>query len=151
MFRQFSNKKTSLISISSESWKIYLLIKVLYIWFNLCRRFLVLCSECLFVIISSVILSCLGAQLGRKTWNISTLSVFYQVYCVKKIGPAFIQAAYGHEHIQKKTQKKPNWGGPRLPPPPPPPFPPGMFRFVTLPLEIPEKISSHPCKFCKIW
>ena len=39
MLRQFS--KGSLISISSESSKIHLLIKVLYrpIWFNLCRRY----------------------------------------------------------------------------------------------------------------
>ena len=27
---------------------------------------------------------------------------------------------------------------------------PGIFRFVTLPLEIPEKTSFHPRKFCKI-
>ena len=27
---------------------------------------------------------------------------------------------------------------------------PGVFRFVTLPLEIPEKISCHPWKFCQI-
>ena len=26
----------------------------------------------------------------------------------------------------------------------------GIFRFVTLPLEIPEKIIFHPSKFCKI-
>ena len=26
----------------------------------------------------------------------------------------------------------------------------GNFRFVTLPLEIPEKRSFHPWKFCKI-
>ena len=40
MLRQFS--KGSLISISSESSKVHLLIKVLYrhIWFNLCRRYL---------------------------------------------------------------------------------------------------------------
>ena len=39
MLRQFS--KGSLMSISSESSKIHLLIKVLYshIWFNLCRRY----------------------------------------------------------------------------------------------------------------
>ena len=41
----------SLISISSESSKIRLFIKVLYIWFNLCRRFLVPCSECLLVLV----------------------------------------------------------------------------------------------------
>ena len=40
MLRQFSEE--SLISISSESSKIHLLIKVLYrhIWLNLCRRYL---------------------------------------------------------------------------------------------------------------
>ena len=27
---------------------------------------------------------------------------------------------------------------------------PGVFRFVTLPLEIPEKTIFHPWKFCKI-
>ena len=27
---------------------------------------------------------------------------------------------------------------------------PGIFRYVTLPLEIPEKISFYPWKFCKI-
>ena len=26
---------------------------------------------------------------------------------------------------------------------------PGIFRFVTLPIEIPEKASFHPWKFCK--
>ena len=28
--------------------------------------------------------------------------------------------------------------------------PPGIFRFVTLPLEISEKTSFHSWKFCKI-
>ena len=27
---------------------------------------------------------------------------------------------------------------------------PGFFRFVTLPLEIPDKMKLHPCKFHKI-
>ena len=39
--QMYSKSKGSLISISSESSKIHLLIKVLYrhIWFNLCRRY----------------------------------------------------------------------------------------------------------------
>ena len=31
-----------------------------------------------------------------------------------------------------------------------PPPPPGIFRFVTLPLEVTEKTSFHSRKFCKI-
>ena len=53
MLRQFS--KGSLISISSESSKTHIFIKVLYksIWFNLCR-FLVTYSECPLVLFAAV-------------------------------------------------------------------------------------------------
>ena len=52
-------KQGSPISISSESSKIHILIKVLFIWFNLCRKRLVTsCSYCLRVLaLSSATLS----------------------------------------------------------------------------------------------
>ena len=33
---------------------------------------------------------------------------------------------------------------------PPLPLSPGVYRFVTLPLDIPKKMSSHSRKFCKV-
>ena len=57
-------------------------------------------------------------------------------------------------------KKNPNGGGwgytflnlhPTSPPILPVPTPsPGIFRFITLQLEIPDKTSFHPWKFCKI-
>ena len=74
------DQQGSLISISLESSKIHLLMKVVYMWFNLCRRFLVPCSECLLKLVQ---LNVLVTKL-LKTWNISTLPmlVYWPRFCI---------------------------------------------------------------------
>ena len=79
----------------------------------------------------------------------NVVSVLLGILC-KENRPSFYLGCIWSWTYPKRIQKKSKLSGTQSVPPPPP-FPPGMFRFVTLPLEIPEKISSHPCKFCKIW
>ena len=95
MLRQFS--KGSLISISSESSKIHLLIKVLYrhIWFNICIQYFLflvlnvsLCykQQCNFV---------KSQYLGLQKRNVSALPML--VYCVR-----------GHSHITSSQSSREN-------------------------------------------
>ena len=55
----------------------------------------------------------------------------------------------GYNNTNKLFWKKSKWGLKIYFPEPSPPSP-QIFRFVTLPLEIPEKASFYSWKFCKI-